>query len=164
MNTLEENIQNYSKELKLPVFRRDFKELAGEAARNRLDYEAYLLQLLEREYENRLENRKKAQIRQAGFPAKMYLTGLERGALVSCTISNVGYWPDPDNPQRLFELYWRGPGTAGQAGLGIGLYMARVLARLQIGELDTCHQIPDRVSFILELPHISTQYARQDPS
>lgn len=84
--------------------------------------------------------------------------------LVSCTISNLGCWPDPDNPQRLFELYWRGPDTAGQAGLGIGLYMARELARLQNGELDTCHQIPDRVSFILELPHISTQYARQDPS
>lgn len=65
----------------MPVFRRDFKELACEAASNRLDYEACLLQLLEREYENRLENRKKAQIRQARFPAKMYLTSLERDAL-----------------------------------------------------------------------------------
>lgn len=81
MNTIEENIQEYSKELRLPVFRRDFKELAGEAAKNHLDYEAYLLQLLEREYENRLENRKKAQIRQAGFPAKLYLTSLERSGL-----------------------------------------------------------------------------------
>lgn len=81
MNTIEENIQKYSKELRLPVFRRDFKELASEAAMNRLDYEAYLLQLLEREYDNRLENRKKAQIRQAGFPAKMYLTSLDRSGL-----------------------------------------------------------------------------------
>ena len=81
MNTIEENIQKYSKELRLPVFMRDFKELACEAASNRLEYEEYLLQLLEREYDSRLENRKKSQIRQAGFPAKMYLASLERDAL-----------------------------------------------------------------------------------
>jgi len=81
MNTTSEDIIKYSKELKLPVFRRDFKELATEAATQRLDYEDYLLRLMEREFELRLENRKKAQIRQAGFPAKMYLTNLDRSQL-----------------------------------------------------------------------------------
>jgi DNA replication protein DnaC len=63
------------------VFRRDFKELASEAATQHLEYEEYLLTLMEREYELRLENRKKTQIRQAGFPAKMYLSNLERAQL-----------------------------------------------------------------------------------
>ena len=36
---------------------------------------------MEKEYEMRLENRKKAQIRQAGFPAKMYLYDLKRDFL-----------------------------------------------------------------------------------
>lgn len=78
---MNEQIINYSKELRLPVFRRDFAELAVEAAKASLDYEAYLLQLMEREYEARLENRKKAQIRQAGFPSKCYLQDLERNLL-----------------------------------------------------------------------------------
>jgi DNA replication protein DnaC len=81
MDSIKEDIIKYSKELKLPVFRRDFEELAREAAAQRIDYEAYLLGLLEREFELRLENRKKAQIRQAGFPLRMYLTNLERNQL-----------------------------------------------------------------------------------
>ena len=81
METINEDIIKYSKELRLPVFRRDFKTLAAEAASQRLDYEEFLLNLMEREFELRLENRKKTQIRQAGFPAKMYLTNLEREQL-----------------------------------------------------------------------------------
>lgn len=81
MDTINQDIIRYSKELRLPVFRRDFKELASEAATQRLEYEEYLLNLMEREYELRLENRKKTQIRQAGFPAKMYLSHLERNQL-----------------------------------------------------------------------------------
>lgn len=79
--SLNENIIRYSKELKLPVFRRDFVALAKEAARERMDYENFLLQLMEREYELRIENRKKSHIRQAGFPSKMYLNELDREQL-----------------------------------------------------------------------------------
>lgn len=75
---IKEQVIQYSKGLRLPVFRRDFEEVAREAARERLDYEVYLLRLMEKEYETRLGNRKKAQIRQAGFPARMYLHDLER--------------------------------------------------------------------------------------
>ena len=71
MDTINQQIITYSKELRLPAFRRDYKELAIEAARERLDYEAYLVKLMEREYELRLENRKKAQIRNAQFPSRM---------------------------------------------------------------------------------------------
>lgn len=81
MDTINRQITAYSKELRLPVFRRDYKELATEAARQGLDYEAYLVKLMEREYELRIENRKKAQIRNARFPSKMYLSDLERDQL-----------------------------------------------------------------------------------
>jgi DNA replication protein DnaC len=81
MDTINRQITAYSKELRLPVFRRDYKELATEAARQGLDYEAYLVKLMEREYELRLENRKKAQIRNARFPSRMYLSDLERDQL-----------------------------------------------------------------------------------
>jgi hypothetical protein len=77
-NDINEQIIKYSKELRLPVFRREFKQLATEAAKQQLDYESFLLGLMEKEYEMRLENRKKSQIRQAGFPSKLYLYDLKR--------------------------------------------------------------------------------------
>lgn len=80
-NTTNELIIKYSKELRLPAFRRDFKELSKEAAKQRMDYEAFLLQLMECEFELRAENRKKSQIRQACFPSKMYLNDLQREQL-----------------------------------------------------------------------------------
>lgn len=75
---INEQIIKYSKELRLPTFRRDFKQQAIEAAKQQLDYETFLLQLMKNEYEMRLENRKKSQIRQAGFPSKMYLYDIKR--------------------------------------------------------------------------------------
>jgi DNA replication protein DnaC len=78
---IKEQIVQYSKELRLPVFRRDFEETARESAKEGVDYETFLLRLMEKEYEMRLENRKKTQIRQAGFPAKMFLNELEQSFL-----------------------------------------------------------------------------------
>ena len=81
MDTVNQQIITYSKELRLPAFRRDYKELAMEAARERLDYEDYLVKLMEREYDLRLENRKKAQIRNTQFPSRMYLSDLDHSQL-----------------------------------------------------------------------------------
>lgn len=82
-NQIDQDIIRYSKELRMPVFRRDYKQLAQEAALEHINYEEFLLRLMEREYEVRAENRKKTQIRQAGFPAKMYLNDLVRDQLPS---------------------------------------------------------------------------------
>lgn len=82
MNTqTDQDIIKYSKELRMPVFRRDYKQLAKEAAMERINYEEFLLRLMQREFEVRAENRKKTQIRQAEFPAKMYLNDLKRDQL-----------------------------------------------------------------------------------
>ncbi len=78
---IKSEITRYSKELRLPVFRSEFEQVAREAAKESADYETFLLRLMEREYDTRLENRKKAQIRQAGFPAKLYLHDLKRDLL-----------------------------------------------------------------------------------
>jgi len=78
---IKSEINRYSKELRLPVFRNEFEQVAQEAAKESADYETFLLRLMEREYDTRLENRKKSQIRQAGFPAKLYLHDLKRDLL-----------------------------------------------------------------------------------
>ncbi len=78
---IKDQIIQYSKELRLPMFRREFEQLAMEVAKEGADYETFLLRLMEKEYETRLENRKKSQIRQAGFPSRMYLQDLDRAHL-----------------------------------------------------------------------------------
>lgn len=85
----DQQIINYSKELRLPIFRRDFKEIAIESAKLNQDYETFLLTLMETEYLTRLENRKKSQIRQAGFPSKMYLKDLQRELLPKGAIEKL---------------------------------------------------------------------------
>jgi len=80
-NEIKAEITRYSKELRLPVFRSEFEQVAQESAKDGADYETFLLRLMELEYDTRLENRKKSQIRQAGFPAKLYLHDLKRELL-----------------------------------------------------------------------------------
>jgi len=75
---LAQDIMVYSKELRLPTFRKHYEEAAIEAAQDGQSFEQYLHGLLRREYETRAENRKKAQIRQAGFPQLKYLQDLSR--------------------------------------------------------------------------------------
>jgi len=78
---IKEQITKYSKELRLPMFRREVEQIAIAAAKERADYEIFLLRLMEKEYETRIENRKKSQIRQAGFPSRMYLHDLDHAHL-----------------------------------------------------------------------------------
>ncbi|MEI6457275.1 MAG: ATP-binding protein, partial [bacterium] len=75
---LVQDIMVYSKELRLPTFRNHYEEAAIEAIRDGQSFEQYLHGLLRMEYEARAENRKKAQIRQAGFPQLKYLQDLSR--------------------------------------------------------------------------------------
>lgn len=55
--------------------------MAQESAKAHHNYETYLKDLMEKQWEERLENRKKAQVRQAGFPSKLYLSDLQRDLL-----------------------------------------------------------------------------------
>jgi len=86
---IDQQIIKYSNELRLPTFRSEFKQLAIEAANQQLDYESFLLELMKKQYEVRMENRKKSQIRQAGFPSKMYLYDLKRELLPKGAIKKL---------------------------------------------------------------------------
>ena len=87
---IKEKITHYSKELRLPTFRRDYKSNAEQSAKTNESYEAYLLGLMDTEYQNRLQNRKKQRIRSANFPYKKYLQDLNRADLPKDALKKLG--------------------------------------------------------------------------
>lgn len=118
---IKDKIVAYSKELRLPVFRRDYKEVAVESVKQGLDYETYLLQLMEREYELRVENRKKSHIRQAGFPSKYYLQDLKRDLLPGSAQEKLPVLERLDFIEKGQNIILAGnPGT-GKTHIAIGL-------------------------------------------
>ncbi len=76
-----EAVNDYSRQLKLPAFRQHFQDMAQRAAAQHLTHEAYLLELLKVEMEERTERRKKQRLRRAGLPYKRYLSELIRSEL-----------------------------------------------------------------------------------
>ncbi len=75
--TISEQVTDYTRELRLPGIRQHFVEASRQAHSQSLGYEDYLLDLLTREHQLRLENRRKTRLRRAGFPFKRYLQDLE---------------------------------------------------------------------------------------
>jgi len=76
-----QRIDHLTRELKLPTLRRELDVVAVEAAQEKLSYEDFLLRLLEQELSVRIENRRKAQMRQAGFAQYKYLHDINREEL-----------------------------------------------------------------------------------
>ena len=70
-------IIDYSKELRLPAIRRYLETALKEAKKNNLSHERFLHDLLQKEYDARLENGKLSRIRIANFPAKKYIEDLK---------------------------------------------------------------------------------------
>lgn len=79
--SIKQQIDDLSRTLRLPAFRRECEQQSTRAAQESLSYEAFLLRLMEMEYRTREENRRKAQVRQAGFSQYKYLHDLSRGDL-----------------------------------------------------------------------------------
>ncbi len=75
--TTDEKIVEYTLNLRLPEIRKSYQQLAEDAQNDNLLYQEYIMNLLEKENDRRIENRKVNLIRMAGFPNKKYLEDLE---------------------------------------------------------------------------------------
>ena len=64
----DQQIDHYSRLLRLPAFRNDYQHLAQQAAKENQAFEQYLLELMVTEYDQRVIRRKKQRIRRAAFP------------------------------------------------------------------------------------------------
>lgn len=76
-----DEISKISLELRLPAFRIHLQETLMEAIKSKTAPEQLILSLLESELRLRLINRKKVQMRNAGFPQLKYLDDLQRTEL-----------------------------------------------------------------------------------
>lgn len=118
---IKEKITHYSKELRLPTFRKEYKTRAEQSAKRNDSYEAYLLGLMDTEYHNRLENRKKQRIRSANFPYKKYLQDLNRTELPEDALKKLGQLERLDFIENAQNVVLAGnPGT-GKTHIAIGL-------------------------------------------
>jgi DNA replication protein DnaC len=72
------NIKELAKELKLPYIRDNFVQLIEEAHHTKPDYDKFLFEFLECEYQRRMENGINRRLREAKFPLKKYLVDFDR--------------------------------------------------------------------------------------
>src|SRR5207237_5684571 len=84
-----ELIHQISADLRLSVFCKDAELVISRAVKEKTPYEEMLLELLLSEQETRSVNRKKAQLRNAGFPQQKYLQDLIRSELPPAAIAQL---------------------------------------------------------------------------
>lgn len=74
-------LESYLKQLRLPTFLRNYRQVAQEAAQAGLDYDRFLLALAEQEVAQREKNRQTQFIRSARFPVLKELAGFDFSCL-----------------------------------------------------------------------------------
>jgi DNA replication protein DnaC len=131
-NKLTNDIIDFTKELKLPGIRNNFIEEIKEATKNNEKYDVFLHKLLQLEYDLRLENRKTARIRYAGFPFNKTIEDLD----IDCLPDEAAKYL---NSLKTLEFLKTGqnviltgnPGT-GKTHLAIGLGIKACLKGLRV--------------------------------
>jgi C4-dicarboxylate-specific signal transduction histidine kinase len=102
---------------------------------------AYVRVILESLVQNAIES-----LRQHDARGRIEIDVQREGAKVRVRVSDPGPGPDPDTRKALFSPLR----STKSGGLGLGLSIARALARAMDGEL-VCEE-GDRTAFLLELP------------
>jgi len=119
--SVDEQIDYYSRQLRIPVFRKSYQTKAQQAAQDNLSFEQYLLDLMTLEFEQRMIRRKKQRIRRAGFPYHKYLQDLIVDQLppdAQAKLKTIERLDFVDNGQNL--ILSGNPGT-GKTHIAIGL-------------------------------------------
>lgn len=117
----DQSIDTYTRQLRLPSVRAEFKEIAERSAKTGTTYEEYLLTLLEKESIDREARRKKQRVRRAGFPFKKHLEDLQVNELPNAAQERLTELKRLDFIERGNNVILSGnPGT-GKTHLAIGL-------------------------------------------
>lgn len=118
---IDQSIDTYTRQLRLPSVRAEFKEIAERSAKTGTTYEEYLMTLLEKESIDREARRKKQRMRRAGFPFKKHLEDLQVDELPNAAQERLTELKRLDFIERGNNVILSGnPGT-GKTHLAIGL-------------------------------------------
>lgn len=118
---LRDQILDCAKQLKLSAFRQSLQPTMQTAIKENWQYDQFLFEMLSIELEIRVENRRNAQIRKAGFPQLKYLEDIKRqdlpqdGALVLPELETLDFIKGAQN-----VVLAGSPGT-GKTHIAIGL-------------------------------------------
>jgi len=118
---LIKDIIEYAKELRLPVIRKHIEEEIQEGQKNNLNYEQFLFGLLQKEYDQRIENGKLNRIRIAGFPFKRYLEDLKVAELPKDAQAKLGILKTLDFIKNGQNIILAGSPGTGKTSIAIGL-------------------------------------------
>jgi len=118
---LHQEVEDLSRQLRLPAFRRHYHTLAQAAAAEQKTHENYLLDLMKTELDERQERRKKQRLRRCGLPYKSYLSDLIRHELPTDGQAKIGLLERLDFVANGQNVVLSGnPGT-GKTHIAIGL-------------------------------------------
>ena len=120
-NEIYRQINQISMELRLPAFRNDLDALVAKATKTKASYEQLILELLQTELETRLINRKKAQLRIAGFPQLKHLQDLVRTELPADAVEKLPVLETLDFIKSGQNVILGGSPGTGKTHIAIGL-------------------------------------------
>lgn len=120
-NEIYRQINQISTELRLPAFRNDLDSLVAKATKTKASYEQLILELLQTELETRLINRKKAQLRIAGFPQLKHLQDLVRTELPADAVDKLPVLETLDFIKSGQNVILGGSPGTGKTHIAIGL-------------------------------------------
>jgi len=118
---IRDQISQLSLDLRLPAFRKEIDAVITEGLKEGASYEQVILELLKTEHQIRLINRKKAQMRNAGFPQLKYLQDLCRAELPADAIAKLPGLETLDFIASGHNVILGGSPGTGKTHLAIGL-------------------------------------------
>ncbi len=130
--SINEQIEAYAKEVKVPGIRINYKEITESSVNSNLNYEEYLLALLKKEYESRIDRRKQAKIRGAGFPYKKYIEDLNLSYLPKNASSQLKLFGSLNFIKEGRNILFSGTPGTGKTHISIALGIKACLANYKV--------------------------------
>ena len=118
---ITDQINELTLDLRLPAFRQQWVEIISQATTHDASYEQVVLELLQAEHGSRVINRKKVQMRNAGFPQLKYLQDISRADLPADAAAKLPVLETLDFIKTGSNIILGGSPGTGKTHLAIGL-------------------------------------------
>jgi len=126
--TIQAQVEQLTRQLRLPSFRKHFHQTAQQAAARHASFEEYLHELLEKELEERLQRSRQNRIKRCKLPYKKHLSDLNRNELPKDVQQKLPIMERLDFIEQGQNIILAGnPGT-GKTHIAIGLAIKACLA------------------------------------